>query len=121
MEFVSAEGAVWAWLREAGIDAYMSVPESGLVFPSVLIQRVGGTMGYDLDQPRIQFDCFALNKADADALARRVAAMLANLRGRRGSALTGADIESMFPQGQASDPYRRYVVDATVYVRTKNA
>lgn len=124
IEFQDAEGVIRSWLLDSGLvgdRAYFSLPEGTRTLPCVLMTRVGGVPRWDLDQARIQFDVFGSTKHEAASVAYRLAAMLENLKPARNSALTGAEVETLFPQGAPADPYRRYVLDATIGVRTANA
>ncbi len=122
--YQDAEVVVRGWLIGLGVAGgrvYLSLPEGPRTMPCVLVTRVGGASSFATDEPRIQFDCFGNDKAEAAGLAYGIAAALTNLRPARGSALAGATVETLFPQSGPTDPYRRFVLDATISVRTQNA
>lgn len=133
--FTDAEGAVHEWaLAQPGIvsaartntsgrpNIYLGLP-NGSPMPAVSIYRSGGAprpfTDVPVDEPRITFDCWGANRADAKALAAAVVSAAESLNDSAafmtaaGDRLHSAEVLLWLfrPDQTSQKPVPRYVVD----------
>lgn len=130
--FADVEGALRTWLRTqseitslVGSRVFFGYPDSTQT-PLITISRVGGspqTGEAPLEDALVQFDCWGgiKNKAQAAQVMTALLGVLESMTPRDLDSSTkgyGASVESVFWSPDPTNDQARYVVTATVTVRS---